>query len=441
MTSLSVLRQWPAHKRTLALALPMIFSNVTTPLLGLVDTAVIGHLSEVYYLGGVAVGAMIITLLFWLLGFLRMATTGLVAQGYGKQDWPQQLAVLWQGLCCALTLATLLLLVQTPLLEMALWLIGGSVEVQHYALEYAQIRIWGAPAALMNLVLLGFLLGRQQAKAAMWLLVCANSFNIVLDLWLVIGFEWGVTGAAAATVIADYCALALALFLSWRQIPINYRHLALLNLNGIGKLIALNRDIFLRSLCLQLCIAFVTAQGARMGDSIVAANSVLMNFTLLIAYALDGFAYSAEAQVGQAIGADDKPEAQRVVSLCWVWSGVTAVAFSGVFLCAGDNLIGLLTDLPSVQSNAQQYLPWLVLYPLVSFTCFLFDGVYIGAAKGRAMRNSMLLSASGFFLFWWLTQSWHNHGLWFAFCGFAVLRSITLIVYFYRQSFWSVRLS
>ncbi|WP_298440648.1 MATE family efflux transporter [uncultured Ferrimonas sp.] len=434
MTIPAVLRQWPAHQRTLALALPMIFSNITTPLLGLVDTAVIGHLSEAYYLGGVAVGAMIITLLWWVLGFLRMATTGLVAQGFGQQHWPNQIAVLWQGLCCAAALALALLLLQQPLLQGGIALIGGSAEVQHYALEYAQIRIWGAPAALMNLVLLGFLLGRQQAKAAMLLLILTNSLNIGLDLLLVVGFEWGVAGAAMATVIADYSALAAGLWLSWRQIPAAQRLRQRLHLRGIGKLLALNRDIFLRSLCLQLCIAFVTAQGARMGDAIVAANSVLMNLTLLIAYALDGIAYSAEAQVGQAVGKADQRRVRDAIWLCWSWSALTALLFSVGFLLAGESLIALLTDIESVRLGAQHYLGWLVAYPLVAFTCFLFDGVYIGAAKGRAMRNSMLISALGFFALWWLSQSYGNHGLWLAFCGFALLRSLTLAAhYLYRQ--------
>ncbi|WP_051202001.1 MATE family efflux transporter [Ferrimonas senticii] len=433
------LRQWSVHQRNLALALPMILSNITTPMLGLVDTAVIGHLTEAYYLGGVAVGAMIITLILWLAGFLRMATTGLVAQGFGEQSWPKQLAVLFQGLCLALLLGGILVLLQQPLLTAAIQVIGGSSEVQHYAMEYASMRIWGAPAALMNLVLLGFLLGRHQAKAAMWLLILTNSFNIGFDLWFVLGLGWGVTGAAAATVVADYSALLLALWLSWRQVPPQYRQLKWLNFDGVGRLIALNRDIFLRSLCLQLCIAFVTAQGARMGDAVVAANSVLMNFTLLIAYGLDGFAYAAEAQVGQALGRKDQRQLRLAVWLGMLWSAAAALLAAAVFWLLGSEIIALLTSIDSVRSNAQTYLPWLVAYPLVAFTCFLFDGVYIGAAKGRPMRDSMLLSALGFFGLWWLTQGWGNHGLWLAFCGFALLRSVSLGGHYWlrqRQQRW-----
>ncbi|SHI20817.1 MATE family efflux transporter DinF [Ferrimonas marina] len=429
----AVLRRKEAHRHTFALAVPMILSNVTIPLLGLVDTAVIGHLSDAYYLGGVAVGAMIITFLFWILGFLRMATTGLVAQHFGRGDGLAQLQVLYQAALMALMLALGLLLLQQPILSLALHWIGGSAEVQYYAAEYFNNRIWSAPAALLNLAALGYLLGRQQPRAAMVLLILTNSVNIVLDIWFVIGLDWGVAGAARASVIADYAALFTAAWLIWRQLPAELKQRAswsLLSLRGAGALVALNRDIFLRTLCLQLCMLFVTAQGARMGDEIVAANSVLMNFTLLIAYALDGFAYSAEAEVGKAVGAKAPSQLADAVILGWFWSALTALLFSGVFALAGEGIIGLLTDIPEVRDTAATYLPWVVLYPLVAFTCFLFDGVYIGAAKGAVMRNAMLLSAVGFFLFWALLSPWQNHGLWLAFNGFLLLRSLTLALHF-----------
>lgn len=444
MTVTAILRQWEGHRRTFLLALPMILSNVTIPLLGLVDTAVIGHLSDAYYLGGVAVGAMIITFLFWILGFLRMATTGLVAQAFGAGDPLGQLRVVFQAGLMALALAALLLLFQGPILAMALTLVGGSAEVQHYASVYFSVRIWSAPAALLNLALLGYLLGRQSPRSAMWLLLCSNGLNIALDLLFVVGFGWGVAGAAAASVVADYGALALALTLVWHQLPPELRGTATLgslNLQGCGRLLALNRDIFIRTLCLQLCMAFVTAQGARLGDVVVAANSVLMNFTLLMAYALDGFAYAAEAEVGRASGAREREGIRRAVVLGGFWSALTALAFTLLFLAGGEGLIGLLTSIEPVRATAAEYLPWVVIYPLLAFTCFLFDGVYIGAARGRAMRNSMLWSALGFFALWALARPLlpGNHALWLAFCGFIALRSLTLSGHFWwswRQGQW-----
>ncbi len=428
---------WSAHQRSLALALPMILSNVTTPLLGLVDTAVIGHLGEAYYLGGVAVGAMIITLIYWLLGFLRMATTGLIAQGYGEQSWPMQLRVLGQALLCAWLLALALVCFQGPLFSLALLLIGGSDEVQWHAQQYVQVRVWGAPAALANLVILGFLLGRHQSRRVMWLLILTNSINILFDLWFVVGLQWGVRGAAAATVLADYCAFFLGAYCCWQQIPAEYRHRRWLQWDGFSRLLALNRDIFIRSLSLQLCLAFVTAQGARMGDVVVAANSVLLHFTLVMAYALDGFAFAAEAQVGQALGAKNSRALRQAVLLNWGWSACFALLFALLFWGFGGTFISLLTNIESVQLLAASYLGWMVIYPMLAFSCFLLDGVYAGAAQGAVMRNTMLLATGGFFVLWWLTQAWGNHGLWFAFCGFALLRSVTLMVdWFY---FWPRR--
>ncbi|GAA4891455.1 MATE family efflux transporter DinF [Ferrimonas pelagia] len=442
MTIPAILRQRRAHQRTFALAVPMILSNITIPLLGLVDTAVIGHLSDAYYLGGVAVGAMIITFLFWILGFLRMATTGLVAQSYGRGDPLAQLQVLFQAGIMALLLALGLLLLQQPILHISLNLVGGSAEVQHYASVYFSHRIWSAPAALLNLVALGYLLGKQKPKAAMWLLIVTNSVNIALDLWFVLGLDWGVAGAARASVLADYAALSLALWFIWRQLPAELRQrqiLTQLRLAGCGQLLALNRDIFLRTLSLQACMVFVTAQGARMGDEIVAANSVLMNFTLLIAYALDGFAYSAEAEVGKAVGAEDPAAVKDAVILGWFWSALTAVLFSLGFALGGAGIIAMLTSIESVQLVAMTYLPWIWLYPFMAFTCFLFDGVYIGAAKGRVMRNAMLGSTLGFFLLWGVFSGLGNHGLWLAFNGFMLLRSLTLGGHFcwhWRAGHW-----
>ncbi|USD37785.1 MULTISPECIES: MATE family efflux transporter [Ferrimonas] len=432
MTIPAVLTQRQAHRRTFALAWPMILSNVTIPLLGLVDTAVIGHLDEAYYLGGVAVGSMIITFLMWMLGFLRMGTTALVAQGHGADDIQAQLRVLAQGLILALGLASMLLVLQWPILHWGLPLAGGSDQVQLYASQYFQIRIWGAPAALINLVLLGFLLGRGQPKVAMWQLILGNSLNIGLDLLFVVGFGWGVSGAAWASLCAEYGTMALAAYLVWRVLVANRVGRLPWSLHGLSRLVRLNRDIFLRTLCLQLCLSFVTIMGARLGDVVVAGNAVLMNFMLVMAYALDGFAYSAEVEVGRAWGRNDRQRFVDAVILGWFWSALTAVGFAMVFALGGEALIGMLTDLAPVQAHAQTYLPWVVVLPLMAFSCFLFDGVYIGAAQGAQMRNAMLLSALGFFLLWWLSLGWGNHGLWLALNGFMALRGITLAWHYFR---------
>lgn len=429
MSIAAILKQPEAHKRTFALAWPMILSNITIPLLGLVDTAVIGHLDHAYYLGGVALGSMIITLILWILGFLRMSTTALVAQGHGANDFSAQTRVLSQGVMLALLLAFTALVLQWPVMEWGIPLAGGSSEVQYYGAQYFGIRIWGAPAALTNLVLLGFLLGRGMPKVAMWQLILGNGLNISLDLLFVVGFGWGVAGAAWASVLAEYGTLMLALYLVAKVLK-QHDALAWSKLvpqwQGVGRLLRLNRDIFIRTLCLQACLSFITIMGARMGDLVVAANAVLLNFMLLISYALDGFAYSAEVEVARAWGAKKAEQLNQAVLLCWVWSAMTALIFALLFWGLGDWFISLMTGIEEVQQVASTHLIWVVMLPVLAFSCFLFDGVYIGAAQGSIMRNSMLVSAIGFFVLFWLCRDWGNHALWLALDGFMLLRGLTL---------------
>ncbi|WP_116474851.1 MATE family efflux transporter DinF [Zobellella maritima] len=422
-----------AHRHTFTLALPMVLSNITVPLLGLVDTLVIGHLEQAYYLGGVAVGSTIISLIFWLLGFLRMSTTGLAAQAYGAHDGERWVQVLMRGLLLALGLALLVLLLQQPLIELAFWLAGGSDQVQLYGRQYVAIRIWSAPAALANLVLLGWLLGSQNAKAPMWLLILGNSANILLDIWFVMGLGWQVRGAAAATVLADYLALALGLWLVWRTlrrkkfVPAAGFWQRTLERGAFLHLLGLNRDIFIRALCLQLCFVFVTFQGARLGDAVVAANAVLMNFLMFISFGLDGFAYAVEAMVGKAIGRRRRDEFRLACALNLFWGALVAVLFTLVFALGGEWLIGMITSIEAVRTQAALYLPWLVLMPLAACWCYILDGIFIGATRGQDMRDMMLLSTLGvFFPVWWLSQELANHGLWLALLCFMLARGLSL---------------
>ena len=411
----------------------MVFSNVTTPLLGLVDTWVIGHLGQAWFLVGVSVGATLINLLFWLLGFLRMSTTGLTAQAQGAASVEGQLDTLARALGLAVGLGLALLLLVLPFLPAIIGLSGGSPEVQVYAGDYVSVRIWSAPAALCNLVIMGWLLGMQDARSPMLLLILSNLVNMVLDAWFVLGLGWQVRGVAAASLLADYSALGVGLWLVSRRL----RHLSAEVWQGawsrwwqwpaVRRLLGLNRDIFIRSLCLQLCFAFMTLQGARLGDVAVAANAVLLNFLMLISYGLDGFAYAVEAMVGRAIGRRDRQGLREAIVLNLGWALLIAIAFALGFALGGRQLIAHITDIPAVIAEANRQLPWLIAMPLLAVWCFLLDGVFIGATRAREMRNSMLVAVfAGFFPIWWLCQEWGVAALWAAMAALMTGRGLTL---------------
>ncbi|MDX7901600.1 MATE family efflux transporter [Aeromonas media] len=429
----SWLRDPRRHRAVFALALPMVFSNVTTPLLGLVDTWVIGHLGQAWFLGGVSVGATLINLLFWLLGFLRMSTTGLTAQAQGAASAEGQLDTLARALGLAVGLGLALLLLVLPFLPAIIGLSGGSPEVQVYAGDYVSVRIWSAPAALCNLVIMGWLLGMQDARSPMLLLILSNLVNMVLDAWFVLGLGWQVRGVAAASLLADYCSLGVGLWLVSRRL----RHLPAevwqnawsrwWQWPAVRRLLGLNRDIFIRSLCLQLCFAFMTLQGARLGDVAVAANAVLLNFLMLISYGLDGFAYAVEAMVGRAIGRQDRQGLREAIVLNLGWALLIAIAFALGFALGGRQLIAHITDIPAVIAEANRQLPWLIAMPLLAVWCFLLDGVFIGATRAREMRNSMLVAVfAGFFPIWWLCQGWGVAALWAAMAALMTGRGLTL---------------
>ncbi|OHU86390.1 MATE family efflux transporter [Pseudoalteromonas amylolytica] len=412
----------------------MILSNISVPLLGLVDTAVIGHLSSAHYLAGIALGASSIAVLFWLASFLRMSTTGVIAQALGSKDTNRLRMLFQSSIILAMTFAITLVLLQPLLMAAIAKLSGATEQVVHQAQLYFSIRIYSAPAALCNLVLLGFMLGMHFGKGPFYLVLFTNVVNIILDILFVVVFEWGVAGAAWASLIADYSALGLAIFLV-QKLFVKHQIAwcwTLPTLTQTKQLLSLNRDIFIRSLLLQLCFSFMTFYGARLGETTLAANAVLLNFLMLVSFALDGIAYAAEAKVGHAKGQKNMSELRLWVRISVFWGSIFALLYALFFATLGRKLIQLLTDIPEVVAHAQEYLPWLTLLPLIAMGCFIFDGVFVGLTRAKAMRNSMLFSAAfGFFLPFALTVSWQNHGLWFAMSCFMALRGATLL---YRYS-------
>lgn len=439
-SQLSVYKQY--QKQLFVLAIPMILSNITVPLLGLVDAAVIGHLSHAYYLGGSTVGAMIITFITWLCGFLRMSTTGLTAQALGSADDNENLFSLLRGVFVALALGLIFIVFQRFYLDLSLWLAGGSKEVQFYAKTYSEIRIWGLPAALANLVILGWLLGNHRAKAVMWLLIFTNVMNLILDLWFVLGLKLNVEGVAFATLISEYSAVFLGLFVifyqqdKWRELLKHSRIFNISNLlakQSMKKYFNLNKDILLRTLCLEFCFVFITFQGARLGDDVVAANAILMNFLLLISLGLDGIANGAEVMIGEAKGANKDEKLNGIVKISLFWTGIFAVIYTLFFMFFGSGLIGLITSIKDVIFIAEQYIIWLWFMPILACWCYLYDGIYIGLMQTKIMRNSMMVSTFlGFFPLWYLLQGFGNHAIWAAFSILMVLRGVTLAWHYHH---------
>ncbi|WP_346796292.1 MATE family efflux transporter [Halomonas sp. Bachu 37] len=427
--------------RIWSLAWPIIVSNISVPLLGLVDTAVMGHLPDSRYLAGVTLGATLLGFLYWSFGFLRMGTTGLVAQAQGRESANEVRNLLGQSLVMAGVIGAGLILLSAPLIELGLWLLDGSEAATRLAREYAEIRLLSAPAVLANYAILGWFLGQQNSRVTLMILVLTNCVNIVLDVVFVVGLGMTSNGVAWASVLADYTALAFGAWLVLRRLPqLGGRFLRhrLQKLSAYAELFHVNTNLFVRTLGLLFAMAFFTAQGARQGDTVLAANAVLLQFIMLTSYALDGYAHAAESLVGRAFGRRDWEEFAAIVRSAAYFSLVTAGVASGLFAVGGDALIALLTGLPEVRETAATYLPWMMVMPLIAVWSYLLDGVFIGTTAVREMRNSIYIGLAAYLPAWWLMQGFGNHGLWAAFMLFALVRSLVLIGYYrrYRRLHW-----
>lgn len=406
----------------------MILSNISAPLLGMVDTGVTGHLDNSSYLGAVAIGSVIFGFLYTGMNFLRMGTTGIAAQRYGANDNDGLRVSLGQAVIVALLIAALLIAVQIPIGNFAMRLISPEPVVETHALQYFSIRIWSAPGTLANYVLIGWFLGLQNARVPLLIFLTINLINIVLDLFFVLGLGMKVDGVALASVIAEYSGLLVGLSFAASALRKRAGHwpiARLLNIRAYAAFFSVNAHLLVRTMALMFTFGFVTAQGARLGGVFLAANAVLMNLQTLTAFALDGIAHAAEALVGKAVGQKQREALEQSVRLTLKWSLLFALAFCVFYLIAGPFLIRLLTDLPDVRETAMRFLPWLILSPLVSVWSFLYDGVYVGATRARAMRDIMLISTVAIFLpAWYLLQGYGNHGLWLAFTLFMASRGI-----------------
>lgn len=426
----------------------MMLSNITVPLLGLVDTAVLGHLDNASYLAGVALSTTLFTSVFWLFGFLRMGTCGMTAQAVGQRNTVRILQLLLSSSWFAIATGALLILLQSLWIPFGLELLSGQAtadvhlsqalqqdqqQVVNHAMLYADWRILGAPFVLLNYGIIGWFVGRQNTKVPLVMLISANLINILLDLVLVLYLGMGVEGVAIATLAADVSSVSIGLGFILNRYSSEFPLLSgwLPNWIVIKEMIQVNRYIFVRTGTLLLTFALFTSQGARLGETYLAANAVLLTFLLLISSALDGFAHGAEALVGEACGKRDHPYVMKVIKVSLLWSGASAILLFMAFGVGGDALIHLLTDLEAIQTLAHDYLLWLVFMPLIGTWCYTFDGVFIGATKVRAMQNVMLISTCGVFIpmliiidYADLPVEQANHGLWLGMMLFMCSRSL-----------------
>jgi MATE family multidrug resistance protein len=423
------------RRQILAIALPIMVSNVSTPLLGLVDTAVVGRLPNPAYIGATAVGSLIFTFLFWGFGFLRMATTGLTAQALGAGDALEVRASLGRSLLLAFGLGLSLIALQKPLGMAAFALLEGSDQVEALARGYFAVRVWSAPAALINYALLGWFIGLARSPLGLALQLVLNLCNMLLDLLFVAGLGWNVRGVALGTTLAEWIAAVLGLALAahtLRGFAGSWRQAAVFDVARLKRTLGINRDIMIRTLALLSVFAWFMAQGAKAGDVVLAANSILMQFVGVAAFFLDALAFAAETLVGQAVGA-----AQRA-GLRAAARGTTeiAVALAGcavlLFALLGPPCIDLLTIDAAARATARQYLPWAVAAPLAGVWCFQLDGIFIGATRTRDMRNAMLEALAIFLAAWWALARFGNHGLWAALYVHYAARTGTLLLRYPR---------
>ena len=428
--------------RILGLALPNIVTNITVPLLGMVDMAIVGHLSG-DHIGAIAIGTQIFNLIYWNFGFLRMGTSGLTAQAFGAERWGETLKILIRACAIALAIALLLIVLQWPLALAVPHIFEGSNRVMGLALTYFFVRVWAAPATLGLYAIKGWFIGMQDSKTPMWIAIALNCVNIVASLLFVVVLQWDIFGVALGTVIANYSGLALGIFFLRCKLhsDCNLSTCQLINLSTLKEALhwkdmrrffKVNSDIFLRTLCLSGVFTFITAASSRMGDQILAVDALLLQFFTLFSYIMDGFAYAGESLVGRHIGARQLRHLKLAVRLLIAWGLTLTVLFTGLYAAFGNEFLHIFTDKQDVIASTGEYMGWILAIPICGFAAFLFDGIFIGATATRTMRNAMFVATAAFFAAYYGLKEYFgtadihiwNNILWIAFMVFLTLRGL-----------------
>lgn len=417
------------NKRVLTIAIPIVLSNITVPILGAVDTAVVGQLGKAAPVAAVGVGAIIITSFYWLFGFLRMGTTGLVAQAVGSKDESEVRAYLLRALILGLLAGLFIFLLRTPLMELGLWISPASSDVEELAQKYISIRVWSAPAAIGLYGIVGWLIALERTKSVLFLQFFMNGVNVLLDIWFVLVLNWGVQGVAIATVIAEVSALILGLLIcydrfkdkSWPTLRIVF------SIARLKNMLSTNLDILLRSIILEVIFVSFLLYGGKFGDVKLAANQVLLQFLHIAAHGLDGFALAAETLVGQAFGKKDRSILRKSIivssKLAFLLSCIMAISF----LLFGSSLIDLMTTAENVRLEAKSYIIFITLVPILGVSAYMLDGIFIGATKTKDMRNMMFITLIFYVIaVLLLVPYFQNTGLWSALLISFIVRGVTL---------------
>ena len=416
------------NREILQIALPSIVSNITVPLLGLIDVTIVGHLGAASYIGAIAVGGMLFNIIYWIFGFLRMGTGGMTSQVYGRGDEAEMMRLLTRSTGVGMLIALTLIVLQYPIERTAFSLIETTPEVERLAATYFRICIWGAPAVLGLYSFSGWFIGMQNSRYPMFIAITQNIVNILMSLVLVYGLEMKIEGVTIGTLVAQYAGWLMAIGL-WMH---RYKHLrpyaelrSLTDKGAMRRFFQVNRDIFLRTLCLVSVTVFFTSAGAAQGEVILAVNTLLMQLFTLFSYIMDGFAYAGEALAGKHIGADNRPALRTMVRQLFVWGIALALAFTLIYGIGGEGFLSLLTNEESVITASSTYFYWVLAIPLAGFAAFLYDGIFIGATATGLMLRAMFVASVAFFLIYFgCREAMGNHALWLAFITYLSLRGI-----------------
>ena len=447
------------NKRILSLALPNIITNITVPLLGMVDMAIVGRLSA-SHIGAIFIGTQIFNLIYWNFGFLRMGTSGFTAQAYGAHNFDEAVRIFVRAIAIAIAVAFTLILLQWPISRLSLLIFKGGHEVIQLALTYFFVRIWAAPATLGLYAIKGWFIGMQNSRLPMWIAIFLNCVNIVCSLLFVLVFHWDIKGVALGTVIAQYSGFAIGLFFLVREM----RHIkphttiqlkiipllkASLHWSQLKLFFKVNGDIFRRTVCLSAVFTFITAASSHISAEVLAIDALLMQFFTLFSYIMDGFAYAGESLVGRYIGARDSRSLHLSVKLLLRWGLGLTLLFTALYAIGGEWFLRIFSDKPDIIQGTLRYLFWTLIIPVCGFSAFLFDGIFVGATASRTMRNSMFVASATFFAFYYLGKHflsahladpfvWNNI-LWTAFMAFLALRGLLQALYLNKSVYSQIK--